>query len=332
MNTTIKDFYFVYFPIGYDFIQTMLSTFKYVPKKTNIIVVTNHPEVLDNIQVDFNLIILNLDDLRDEWSKENEILIYEIDAQEYRNRSSEFQKNGIRFPYAFHRCILPWLAERNINKFAIIDTDCLINYRNELELVLDNQSKDFGNDKIIFGPTMNTTSYRDEFIKLSADTLNKYNIDIDIIKNMPDQYYCFDGWLRGFWFDSPNDTILFYNLWNEILKKSYEYKTHLIYQNVHAISDEWLHGLVSYIFSQKCNAIVKDYYYNSFRIVTHIYHPENYYFKLPHGLYHTHYEMISTESRKEFFEKNREKIIKFYTNQNSIEEHRIKEVIHDWYE
>ena len=51
--------------------------------------------------------------------KENETVIPDIEAQAYRNKFFEFQKNGVRFPYAIHRCIIPWLVERNITKFAI---------------------------------------------------------------------------------------------------------------------------------------------------------------------------------------------------------------------
>jgi hypothetical protein len=150
----MKDFYFIYCPIGYDFIQTMMATFKHVPKEANIIVVTNHPETLKDVKVDFNLIVLNLDDLRDEWSKENETVIPDIEAQDYRNKFFEFQKNGVRFPYAIHRCIIPWLVERNITKFAILDADCLINFNNELELVMNTLEEYCKDDQFIFGPVM----------------------------------------------------------------------------------------------------------------------------------------------------------------------------------
>jgi hypothetical protein len=328
----MNDFYLIYFPIGYDFIHTTLSTFKYVPKNANIIVVTNNPQLLKDIKVDFNLIILNLDDLRDEWSKKNEILIYETEPQAYIDKLIHLKENNIKFPYAFHRCILPWLAQNNITKFAILDADCLINYHNEFETVLNYHYETLGDNKVIFGPTMVTPTHKEEFIKLSKDILNKYNIDPNIIENIPPDYICLDGWLRGFWFDNPSDILLFYNLWDEILKESYQKQSVLINQNSHTFSDEWLHGLVSYIFTQISEVTITDPYYTGYRIAKHIYHPENYYYHLHHQLYSCHYELKPSTSRKNFFSENKDKLIKFYKYQNGIEEHRIKEVIHDWNE
>ncbi len=93
----MKDFYFIYFPIGYDFIQTMMVTFKHVPKESNIIVVTNHPETLSNVKVDFNLIVLNLDDLRDDWSKKNEIIILQSMHLLYKIMQSRLVQNYLEY-------------------------------------------------------------------------------------------------------------------------------------------------------------------------------------------------------------------------------------------
>ncbi len=203
----MKDFYFIYFPIGYDFIQTMIMTFRCVPKETNIIVVTNHPEILKDIKVDFNLIVLNVDNLRDEWSKENEILIYEIEAQAYRDKLFEFQDKGIKFPYGIHRCILPWLVERNITKFAILDADCLINFDNELETTMNALKEHCKDDQFVFGLTMNQISYKENFSRLVPNTLLKYNIPLSIIESIPPSYKTVDGYLRGFWFNNTEDIL-----------------------------------------------------------------------------------------------------------------------------
>jgi len=53
----MNDFYFIYYPIGPTYIKTMMVTFKYIPKDTNVVVMTNTPELLNNVNVDFNLII-----------------------------------------------------------------------------------------------------------------------------------------------------------------------------------------------------------------------------------------------------------------------------------
>ena len=225
----MKDFYFVYFPIGEDFIQTMAVTFKHVPKDTNIIVVSNHPELINKLDVDFNLIVLNVDDLRDDWSKENETLIYDIEVQSYRDRFFEFQKNGTRFPYALHRCIIPWLVERNITKFAILDADCLINFNQEVELVMTAMEDYCKDDQFIFGPVMHWNSHKDEFLNVSSDILTKYNIPLSVVESVPELYIVFDGFLRGFWFNNTQDVILFYQLWDEILKEAYNKNSNLFY-------------------------------------------------------------------------------------------------------
>jgi hypothetical protein len=331
----MKDFYFVYFPIGPDFIQTAICTFKYIPKEANVIIVTTHPELLDDVKVDFNLIILKLDDLRDDWSRENEILIYETNPQLYRDKFFEFQKNNIRFPYAFHRCIIPWLAERNITKFAILDSDCLINFNNELELVFNELEKHCADGQFIFGPTMNFTSYKDTFLQVSKDILAKYNIDSEIINEMPDTYYILDGYLRGFWFNNTDDILLFYKLWDDIIKESYKQDNPLIRSSTHIVSDEWLHGLISYIFSKIKNVKIEDIYFHGNRIVKHIYHPENYYFYLHHGLYSSPieqggYGLKMFPTKEEFYKENKDQLLKFFEYQNGIPKDRIKEVIHDY--
>jgi hypothetical protein len=331
----MKDFYFIYFPIGYDFIQTMIMTFRCVPKETNIIVVTNHPEVLKDIKVDFNLIVLNVDDLRDEWSKENEILIYEIEAQAYRDKLFEFQDKEIKFPYGIHRCILPWLVERNITKFAILDADCLINFDNELETTMNALKEYCKDDQFVFGPIMNQTSYKENFLRLLPNTLSKYNIPLSIIESMPPLYKTVDGYLRGFWFNNTEDILLFYKLWDEILKEAYKQNDHLLKMNKYTISDEWLHGLVSYVLNQFRNIKVEDLFFNSHRIIRHIYHPENYYYNFSHNLYSSSieeggYGLKPSNFRSEFIKENKDRLIRFFENQNGIPKEKINKVIYDW--
>ena len=331
----LSDFYFIFFPIGNDFIQTMLCTFKYVPQNCNIIVITPHCDLIKDVNVSFNLIVLNIDDLRDDWSKKNEIVIYGKNSEKYINKVFENQKKGIKFPYGLHRYIIPWLANKNITKFAILDADCLINYNNELEFVFNSLSEYCGNDQYSFGPTMSISSNKKEYLTLSKDVLNEHGIDVNVINNMPEKYYCFDGYLRGFWFNNVSDVMLFYYLWDGILKKSYDLNSSYINQNYTAVSDEWLVGLVSYILSVIKKIKIEDLVFHSHRLVKHIYHPENYFFQLHHGLYHTPikeggYGLVSKSSRKEFYDENEEKLIRFYSNVNGIIKERISEVIYDY--
>jgi hypothetical protein len=326
--TTLKDFYFIYFPVGENYIQTMLCTFKYIPDNANIIVVTTNPDYFKDIKVNFNLIVLNLDDLRDTWSIQNENIIYETNQDDYINKLKENFSNNKKFPYGFHRCILPWLVERNITKFAILDTDCLINYNNELDRIFNYIVDKTKDNQYIFGPIMSETTEYDSYIKVTKDIFEKYSIDLDIIKNMPSMFNSFDGYIRGFWFNNTNDIMLFYNLWDGILKECYAQNSNLLKKSNYVITDEWLFSLITYILGK-----TKDIKYDDFnvdgRLVKHIYHPENDYYLLHHSLY-TNEGLRPANSRLEFYQNHKEEIINFYGRWNGIIGKRIKEVIYDW--
>ena len=137
----MKDFYFVFYPIGPQFIKTLTVTFKYLPKEANVVVMTSTPEVLKNMDVDFNLTVLDIDDIVDDFSKQYEPVVKETDDEKFIQQLKENIKNNIRFPYGKHRYIIPWLLERNITKFVILDCDCLINYHGELESVFNHFEK-----------------------------------------------------------------------------------------------------------------------------------------------------------------------------------------------
>jgi len=51
---------------------------------------------------------------------------------------------------------------------------------------------------------------------------------------------------------------------------------------------------------------------------------------LHHQLYTVDYGLKTAANRKEFFEINKDNLIKFYGNQNGIDAHRISEVIYDY--
>ena len=140
-------FHFIYFPVGYDFVKTMESTFKYVPSNISIIVVTPYPEMITKRDYDFELKVFKLDDIRTDWSKENEIINYEIDPEIYRQKNHELNAKGIKFPFALRRNIMPWLVEQKITKFAFVDTDCLINYYGDLQNNLDYIEKTYKDEQ-----------------------------------------------------------------------------------------------------------------------------------------------------------------------------------------
>ena len=102
----MQDFHYIYFPIGPQFIKTLISSFKWVPKDTNIIVLTNTPEFFDNLDINFNLTILDIDQLSDKESQANEPLIKEYDNDKFILKLQENSKIGITFPYGKHRFVI----------------------------------------------------------------------------------------------------------------------------------------------------------------------------------------------------------------------------------
>jgi hypothetical protein len=136
----------------------------------------------------------------------------------------------------------------------------------------------------------------------------------------------FDGWLRGFWFEDINLLKKYFNLWDGIIKKSHELKTQTLYGNPWTVPDEWITSIIGSIFNKLYKVEIQDY-----RLVKHIYHPENDFFSLHHHYLYKHmYKLQTANSRKGFFNINEEALISFYTKQNGISEERIPEVIYDY--
>jgi hypothetical protein len=336
----MKDFYFIFYPIGPLYIKTLTVTFKYLPKEANVIVMTSTPELLKDIKVDFNLIVLDIDDIVDDFSKQYEPVIKETNDDLYIQKLRENIDNNIRFPYGKHRYIIPWLLERDITKFVILDSDCLINYNNELEPILNHFEEKYGDTNLLFGPPMAWTYNVDMAYESFKDIFNKYNIDLNIFPSLNNKITVFDGWMRGFYFKDKELLKLYFNLWDEILKKAYELDYISLYDMSNRVAhDEWVTGLLNEIMTKQFNAELKDVVYDvdsktdkhGKRLCKHIYHPENDYWELHHQtLYVGRYNLEIGESRKDFFQKNKEKLITFYADQNSIEEQKIKEIIYDY--
>jgi hypothetical protein len=77
------DFYFIYTLVGPPYIKSFIHYFPNIPNGLNIVVITNTPELFDGIETDFNLIVVNLDSLREDWSIEHEKFIIEYDENSY---------------------------------------------------------------------------------------------------------------------------------------------------------------------------------------------------------------------------------------------------------
>lgn len=327
----MKDFYFIFHPVGPQFIKTMLVTFKYIPDDCNVVVMTPTPQLLDGIKVNFNLIILDTEDLIDDFTRATDNVIKETDHDLYVEKLKYNLQNGIKFCDATNRWIMPWLVKNNVTKFALINTDCLINFNGELRTIYENMSKNYEGKNLLFGPIMGHYYDKDRYYNLYGDIFESNGISKEYIKELEVPIRVFDGWLRGFWFQDIKLVQLYFDLWDQILKHCYKIDSDDLKMNPWTITDEWATALIGEMLVKSHGVLIEDPYYNSKRIVKHIYHPENDYWGLHHGcLYVDGYGMKKANSRKEFFEINKDEIIHFYGNQNGIDPHRIKEVIFDY--
>ena len=321
----MNDFYFVYYPIGPTYIKTMMVTFKYIPKDVNVVVMTNTPELLNNVNVDFNLIVLDIDTLIDDFSREYEPLIKETDDEKF---IEKLRETKIKFPYGKHRYIIPWLIERNITKFALLDSDCLINYHKNLLNFYEYFKNNFKEKNLLFGPIMNYTNnihYHLDFLKPIFDA---ENIEFNIVKST-ESIRVFDGWLRGFWFNDINLLQKYFNIWDNLVKQTYKNNLPYFNNDFRFIYDEHLIGIINETFKRQYDVLVDDVSVDGVRITKHMYHPENEYSSLYHPLYHS-FGLEVANSRQEFFEKNKINLIKFYGANHGLDEKTMSEIIYDY--
>ncbi len=321
----MNDFYFIYYPIGPTYIKTMMVTFKYIPKDTNVVVMTNTPELLNNVNVDFNLIILDIDTLVDDFSREYEPLIKETDDEKYIKKKLEYK---IKFSYAKHRYIIPWLIKRNITKFALLESGCLINFDKKLTNVYEHFKNNFKERNLLFGPVMNVNNKIWDFDVLKP-IFDAENIDFNIVKTIESPLTVFDGWLRGFWFNDIKLLEKYFNIWDNIVKQTYKNNLPYFDLDFRFIYDEHLIGIINETFKRQYDVLVDDIIIDGGRIVKHIYHPENEYSSLHHPLYHS-FGLETANSRQEFFEKNKINLIKFYGTNHGFDEKTMSEIIYDY--
>ena len=327
----MKDFYYIYFPIGPQFIKTLISTFKWVPENSNVIVLTNTPEFFGNLDINFNLTVLDIDELSDKDSKINEPVIKEYDNDLFIDKLQENSKKGIIFPYGKHRFIIPWLLQRNITKFVLLDSDCVLNYRNQHWNAIKYINETYKNKNLLISLPMDFISDINSIWENFSEAFLKQGISETDIKSLGNNIKMNDGWIRGFYFNDKELLKVYFELWNDILKTCYKKEHELLKFNPWTVADEWIHGLLGVIFQSKFNTTTEQVVVGGLKFIDHFYHPENDYFNLHHAyLYKDMYKMSPALSRHEFYLKNKDEIIRFFKQNNAVSEKDIKELIFDW--
>jgi len=312
-----KDFYFIYVAVGQRFIQTIKHNFTSIPNNANIVVITTTPKILEDINPHFNLIIVDLYSLQDDWSKENEILLDIENDQEYIKKYMEMYENGYRFPIEIQRFGLKWAVKNGITKFVVMESGYEVGFMREPLTALKTFNKWGKIKNVLFGNTFYDVNNDGRKFLNHPDynkVLQKYNIDL---KNYPPTFHfesdpnktglvTFEGGLIGFWFHDIMLIDLFYNIYTDIIKISHINK-HIVSANGWANNFEWVFHILNPIFAKYFNTILAGHQ----DIATHFYHPEDFYF-MKNARNIAGVSWIDAPTRDEFIEKNRENmIIKF---------------------
>lgn len=158
----------------------------------------------------FNFLII--DDIKSEYplSVKHEILptIFESEEDQFTNFESFYKSIDNNFSYDIHRFAIPILAKLGIKKFFIVDSDSVFsNNRDDIFNYFNNLP-----DKSICSPVMgydvnNLQNKQNFWENLNYnETTKNYKINNNIL--------LFDGWARGFAFESNDDMLEFFDIWN----------------------------------------------------------------------------------------------------------------------
>lgn len=326
----IKDFYFIYVLTGSNYIKTVIHNFHWIPKECNVVIITNTPKCLDGIKTDFNLKIVDLEFLRDDWSREYEFVLNDEDEYEYMSKLAKMYSEGYRYPMGIMRYGIKWAYQNDIKNFALIDGGCKIgierNPQEVLNEILDVASE---HNNILAG-----SFCMHENIEVSkiwnnyfSELVKKYNINdinwqlltsTEMEKNS-NKTTVFDGYGFAFIFSNVKIVEEYFNIWNDITRIIYE-KNISDYYTHWAKEFEWHHMVIVSVFSRRYNLFVAGHR-NLFR---HYYHPENDYFAASKKF--MNWGFIDTDNRKDFIKLNRDKLFSNFC----MSETQIKNVIYDF--
>lgn len=158
---------------------------------------------------DYNFIMI--EDLKNKYelSEKYEIIpnIFTDEEHQFRTLEDFYKEKNNYFPFDIHRFIFPYFLERGIKKFIIIESDMMIINNHELiDLFFETLP-----EKSIFAPIMGHDHDLESKQKF-WNSLNINGIPKDILIGQTVPFY--DGWCRGFNFDTLSDMKEFFDLWN----------------------------------------------------------------------------------------------------------------------
>lgn len=320
-----NDFYFIYFAIGIPFLKTIIHNFQSIPKDTNVVILTNTPNYLKDINVEFNLIVVDIESLRDDWSKKIEKIPYGETEDEYITDFKKLHDEGYRFPMQIMRYGIKWAALNNITKFVVMESGMTIGFSSTPNRSLFSITQPRLTKNIIFANTYFSghdkggdylkIPYIRDIIKKWDGLLVGYDVDLDnypeTLDTERDPRYPgsieFEGGMMGFWFHDIVPVEFTFNLYNDIMKTAYEKNHNIESMNDWAVNFEWVSTIITTILGKYFNTYISGHH----EVVVHYYHPEEFYF-MEHARRINGVEWIAAPTREEFIQLNRAELIHLF--------------------
>jgi len=234
----MKDFFFAYTVIGPKRIRRIQNTLTNFPKNSNILIVTNTPEMFDGVSTDCNLYVVNIEDLRTDKNREQEPLICSTNDEEYDAIYNSRIHTRERFPGPVIRHAMFWLLKNNATKFALIDPGCAP--LRATEVINDLSNTTSHQNIILLNPLGNIQSGTNlKYMIESAnclDIVESCGVDLSEPKtasfrwrldNQTDDVKLektvgSEGYMYGYWFNNKERLDLYYHLWNSISERIVE--------------------------------------------------------------------------------------------------------------
>jgi hypothetical protein len=144
-----------------------------------------------------------------ELSLKHELIpnVFENEKDHFENSNAFYKKNNNFFSFDIHRFVFPYFISKGIKNFVIIDSDLILtNNQNVIDEFFNTIT-----NKTFYAPSLGqdfNLNVKQKF----WDNLNNEIVPKDF--TLPNELTLFDGWLRGFNFETIDDAQKFFDLWN----------------------------------------------------------------------------------------------------------------------
>jgi hypothetical protein len=262
--------------------------------------------------------------IMDDYRKNNSISLkhevfpnYKTEEEFCDNINSFYGNNtGNFYSYDIHRFIFPYLIENNILNFAFTDTDFILN--NDFDL-LNNFFENI-NPKTCYAPWFGEDVQNREL--KSKFWLEEIQSDFPQIKLESTFIRNTDGFVRGFYFDSLENMILVYDLWNTALNKIYDtplYRQQICGNNGTIFHTEWVIAHIMQFLEHQLGYLFLDchglFIVNNKRVGKHITRVEDTFYLGPRGGWsHYNFNYSNTSSISNFIQNNKPQLHEYYKN------------------